>query len=170
MPATSACEHGKRHLPKPENTRKWETQRTDLRCTQPRLAEKLRRAAGCVEAEDFLRIDVDVRGCRDGDERMQIGNDGDLWRLADCLHEEFADFARVRIAIAIGRGDNRTCWRAAVIFVMGRFAVMVITAMAFVMRMRRAGYDLEAVVMLVAGRQIVQTLAQERNAGVGRQQ
>ena len=84
---------------------------------------------------------------------MQIGNNGNLRRLADRLHEEFADFARVRVNVPVGRGDYQALWLPIVISVVARLVViMMITAVAVVMRVRRAGYDFEAVVMFVARR------------------
>ena len=84
---------------------------------------------------------------------MQIGNNGNLRRLADRLHEEFADFAGMRMNVTVGRRECWTCWLTMVISVVARLVViMMITAVAVVMRVRRAGYDFEAVMVLVAGR------------------
>lgn len=127
------------------------------------LAEKLRRAAGCVKAEDFLRIDFDARHGRDGDRRMQIGNDRDLRRLAHGLEQEFADFAGMRIRGRTIRRDDRS----------GRIVVVVVVLItaSIGVRVRCIDSNMRAVVMmLILRRQQMQTLAQQRNADISRQQ
>ena len=151
-------------------TRKWKPQRRRERCTQRRLGEKLRRAAGSVQAENGRRIRFVARQGRDCHEWVQVWNRGNLRRLANCLEQELADFARVGVGDTTAGGYDLAGGRV-VVDVSGRIVqVTNDTHVAIAVDVCGAGDDLQAVMVAVLRRQRVQSLAEHRNADVSRQQ
>ena len=138
-----------------------------MRRTQPKLGEKLRRAAGCVKAENGRGINLVVRRGRNGHEWVQVWNVRNLRRLAYGLEQELADFAIVRVVCTAARSYELSRNRMVLVIVVMMMAAR--TAIAVVGRGTRD--NLQPVVMVaVVRREQVQTLAQHRYADISRQQ
>ena len=104
---------------------------------------------------------------RDGrnGERLPFEWRRNLGRLADRLSEIRADFARVRMkAAVVGRPAK---WLG---MLMVRATLVVMPMMMVHVTTRRGRNDCMLVMMPVLGNEVVQTFAQDRNAGVRGQQ
>src|SRR5262245_11641354 len=127
------------------------------------LTEEKRRTARCVRAESDRRVQKLLRLLRiRNDERLPVDRRSDVRRLADRFEQELADFAEMRVGVAVNRkGCETTCpvLIAVVICVAGVVAVI-----------GAAMDDREAMMMPGLRHQLVQTFAQESNTGVSRQQ
>ena len=131
------------------------------------LGAELRWSARGVEADNGRRVEA-LRFAREiGNENVQIGRSNDLWRLANRLDQELANFASVAIGCTTACGDDLARGRVIVIVVVRMIAAVGVMRVI----VRRASDDVNAVMMVaIIRREPVQALTEERNAGVGGQQ
>jgi hypothetical protein len=127
------------------------------------LTEEMRRTARGMRAARDRRVEKLLRLLRIGnDERLPVDRRGDVRRLADRFEQELTDFAEMRVGVA--RNAQRCEVNCRVM------KVVVVCATGVVAMIGAAMDDREAMMMPRFGHQLVQTFAQESNAGVRRQQ
>jgi hypothetical protein len=103
---------------------------------------------------------------------VRLGRRHDLGWLANRLDQELADCASMRIGGTAGGGYDPTGGRLDVVSVVATRITQVADATFGVVGVgvRGAADDIETVVVAAVGREPVQTLAEQRDAGVGGQQ